>query len=223
VDNQGFGVDDYASCPYTDIQPDGTEKGGDTFLVESGLMASPYPESYYTDFTTGDSRVASNKKLQLDKTKFPGYDSTTSPPKLGKIDLYSGGATIAGMTDGTSNCLGFYEDSGRSEYYWEVSGGYLDPVTDTARRHWRWAEPDTASGVSRKINNNKSPMGGSTACPWNVHDCGLNNEIFSFHPGGANALFCDGSVRFLRESLNTIVLRALITRAGGEVISSDSY
>jgi prepilin-type processing-associated H-X9-DG protein len=39
--------------------------------------------------------------------------------------------------------------------------------------------------------------------------------------GGFNALLCDGSVRFLRESINPATLRLLITRDGGEVVSSD--
>ncbi|MGC8642029.1 MAG: DUF1559 domain-containing protein [Isosphaeraceae bacterium] len=45
----------------------------------------------------------------------------------------------------------------------------------------------------------------------------------SAHPGGFNAAFADGSVRFIKLSINPTTLRALITRAGGEVISSDSY
>ncbi len=45
----------------------------------------------------------------------------------------------------------------------------------------------------------------------------------SNHPGGFNALFADGSVRFIKKSINELVWRALITRAGGEVVSSDSY
>jgi prepilin-type processing-associated H-X9-DG protein len=45
----------------------------------------------------------------------------------------------------------------------------------------------------------------------------------SNHPGGFNAAFADGSVRFLRDTINPMVLRALITRAGGEVVSSDQY
>ncbi len=209
-DMQGYGVDDYATVPYTDIRPDGTEKGGDTFLTAGGLMGTPYPNGLMTDMSGGDSTVASNKKVHLDPTK-------------GKIDPFYAGAKIAVITDGTSNTWAVYEDSGRCEKYWETSGGYLDPVTGTSRRHWRWAEPDTASGVSRKINNNKTPYGGGANCPWNVHDCGPNNESFSFHPGGVNVLFLDGSVRFLKETVATTVVRALVTRQGGEVISADAY
>jgi prepilin-type processing-associated H-X9-DG protein len=45
----------------------------------------------------------------------------------------------------------------------------------------------------------------------------------STHPGGVNTLFADGSVRFIKTTINQQVLKALITRAGGEVISADSY
>jgi prepilin-type processing-associated H-X9-DG protein len=40
----------------------------------------------------------------------------------------------------------------------------------------------------------------------------------SSHPGGFNALFCDGSVRFIKTTIDLDVLKALITRDGGEVI-----
>jgi prepilin-type processing-associated H-X9-DG protein len=53
-------------------------------------------------------------------------------------------------------------------------------------------------------------------------DGGKNDEISSYHANGANVLLADGSVRFLKDSVNLRVLRALITRAGGEVVSGDS-
>jgi len=51
----------------------------------------------------------------------------------------------------------------------------------------------------------------------------LLTEVGGHFAGGFNALFCDGSVRFIRETVNLQVLRALVTRNGGEVISSDSF
>ncbi len=48
-------------------------------------------------------------------------------------------------------------------------------------------------------------------------------EASSKHPGGVNALFADGSVHFIKNSVNAYTWRALGTIAGGEVISSDSY
>ena len=45
----------------------------------------------------------------------------------------------------------------------------------------------------------------------------------SFHPGGANVALLDGSVRFVKSSVAYMTWFALGTRAGGEVISSDSY
>jgi prepilin-type N-terminal cleavage/methylation domain-containing protein/prepilin-type processing-associated H-X9-DG protein len=45
----------------------------------------------------------------------------------------------------------------------------------------------------------------------------------SFHAGGVNVAFLDGSVRFVKDSVSPQTWWALATRAGGEVISADSY
>lgn len=45
----------------------------------------------------------------------------------------------------------------------------------------------------------------------------------SLHPGGADCLFGDGHVRFVRESVEASVWRALATRSGGEVIAAESF
>ena len=45
----------------------------------------------------------------------------------------------------------------------------------------------------------------------------------SNHPGGVNALFCDGHVQFIKDSVNLATWRGLSTRSGGEVVSADSY
>jgi prepilin-type N-terminal cleavage/methylation domain-containing protein/prepilin-type processing-associated H-X9-DG protein len=45
----------------------------------------------------------------------------------------------------------------------------------------------------------------------------------SLHPGGANFVFGDGSVKFVKESVNLALYRALGTRSGAEVVSGDAY
>jgi prepilin-type processing-associated H-X9-DG protein len=45
----------------------------------------------------------------------------------------------------------------------------------------------------------------------------------SKHPGGVNFLFGDGSVKFLKNSINRVTIAALGSRNGGEVISADAY
>jgi prepilin-type N-terminal cleavage/methylation domain-containing protein/prepilin-type processing-associated H-X9-DG protein len=45
----------------------------------------------------------------------------------------------------------------------------------------------------------------------------------SRHPGGVNAAFIDGSVHFIKNSINLYTWQSLGTTQGGEVISSDSY
>lgn len=48
-------------------------------------------------------------------------------------------------------------------------------------------------------------------------------ELGGLFPGGFDGLFADGSVRFFKSSINEKILRALFTRAGGEVISADQF
>ena len=55
------------------------------------------------------------------------------------------------------------------------------------------------------------------------NNAGANDELYSFHPGGINCLFGDGSVHFIKNSINPVTLRGLVTLNGGEVLSSDSY
>ena len=45
----------------------------------------------------------------------------------------------------------------------------------------------------------------------------------SYHPGGVNIGFCDGSVRFIKNSINPTTWLALGSIAGGEIVSSDAY
>jgi prepilin-type processing-associated H-X9-DG protein len=49
------------------------------------------------------------------------------------------------------------------------------------------------------------------------------DDFWSLHPGGCNFLFCDGSVRFIKETVNPQIFSFLSTRASGEVVSADQF
>jgi prepilin-type processing-associated H-X9-DG protein len=69
---------------------------------------------------------------------------------------------------------------------------------------------------STYYNCNMEHWGGDFDAP------GMYN-LSSYHPGGANVAFADGSVRFIKSSTAWPTIWALGSRAGGEVLSSDSY
>lgn len=61
---------------------------------------------------------------------------------------------------------------------------------------------------------------------WRDPARGINRSSDGFggpYPGGANVLFADGSVRFLKNTIDPRVLKALSTPAGGESLSADAY
>ena len=108
----------------------------------------------------------------------------------------------------------------------------IRPVPQGQRRAWRWGEANGVGlGVSGVINNNWRPMRVQVAYPQpgdpafgTTNQAGANQEPFSYHPGGCNSSpFGDGSVRFLKETTSVLVLRKIISAAGGEVVSSDQY
>jgi prepilin-type N-terminal cleavage/methylation domain-containing protein/prepilin-type processing-associated H-X9-DG protein len=133
--------------------------------------------------------------------------------------------TIAAITDGTSNSLMVGEMAARPVGYnharqiYVQYGAPVDGVINpTQGGGGAWADPFSYAHLNGSSANGIRGMGGTC-----VMNCTSNNEIFSFHPGGANLLFADGSVHFLKETINPFTMVALVTRAWGEITSSDSY
>ena len=60
-------------------------------------------------------------------------------------------------------------------------------------------------------------------CGWGGGDDGGAIPASSRHSGGVNALFGDGSVKFIKDSISVPIWWALGTSAGGEVVSASSY
>jgi prepilin-type processing-associated H-X9-DG protein len=111
----------------------------------------------------------------------------------------------------------------------------VDPILNsggsmTGRRAYAWADADAAAnGVSgpsnaispgsriAKVNNYSTPTGGPPECRWSVNNCGPNDEPFAFHTGGVNATLGDGSVRFITQGIDAIVLKNLSGANDGKI------
>jgi prepilin-type N-terminal cleavage/methylation domain-containing protein/prepilin-type processing-associated H-X9-DG protein len=166
--------------------------------------------------------------------------ATPARNKLSRVDgMLARGFTMVGqVTDGLSNTVAIGEDAGRDPYFVSpYTESYVGPnqtnatrpVPPGSRRFHRWAEPDCAFGVSGRPNNRYHPDRETTAYanPATAVTAGSNagagDELYSFHAQSVNVLMGDGSVRSLKDSVGLVVLRALISRAGGEVTSADAF
>jgi prepilin-type N-terminal cleavage/methylation domain-containing protein/prepilin-type processing-associated H-X9-DG protein len=102
-----------------------------------------------------------------------------------------------------------------------------------AKSHITWANGNLFdSGMTTALTPNTKvivPGFGSYSWDLDTTDESDGGPIYaaltsdSYHPGGVNILLADGSVRFVKDSINGATWRALGTIAGGEVISGDSY
>jgi prepilin-type N-terminal cleavage/methylation domain-containing protein/prepilin-type processing-associated H-X9-DG protein len=86
----------------------------------------------------------------------------------------------------------------------------------------RWPIVDCEpSNVMVLAHTGPSPMQAWVDVP-NYKGAGAD-DFWSLHPGGCNFLFCDGSVRFVKQTVDPRIFSFLSTRAGGEVLSADQY
>jgi prepilin-type processing-associated H-X9-DG protein len=152
---------------------------------------------------------------------------------------------LASITDGTSNTILLADNA---------YGKVAQLTNDWMGPHW-WTSGLIGDGTFSTMfppNFFKDPFadGGSAFSNQPFFEGSrFTNTVHSFHPGGANFAFCDGSVRFLKDSINSWnpwlitrpdrrspytsvgggplppygVYQALSTRNGGEVVSSDQY
>ncbi len=132
----------------------------------------------------------------------------------GFFDYASGQVVrIASVTDGTSNTLIVgevlpWQDADSN--FWTFNGctaGTTVPLN--------WQTPKTI------CSDAAGPAFGSA--DWQCRFSYASKGFKSAHPGGANFCLADGSVRFLKASINLATYCALGSRAGGEVVRSDAY
>jgi len=118
--------------------------------------------------------------------------------------------TIASITDGTSNT---------------ISMGELIPANRADNNVWGYNGIGHGTTVPMNFFTPLScaTAGGFGTTNWQSRCAYTNTNFQSRHPGGCNFLFADGSIHFLKQTINIHTLCALGSRAGGEVISADQY
>jgi prepilin-type N-terminal cleavage/methylation domain-containing protein/prepilin-type processing-associated H-X9-DG protein len=127
---------------------------------------------------------------------------------------------IKAFTDGTSNTFAAGETAYNNDGSWY--GTQVAACSGANPAFNAWSTNLRLGSNFRTTRNpvNTLPGIGFTA---GGNPCGMNAAFGSRHPGGANFLFADGSVHFIKNSINIPVYWALSTRNEGEVISSDAY
>jgi prepilin-type N-terminal cleavage/methylation domain-containing protein/prepilin-type processing-associated H-X9-DG protein len=128
---------------------------------------------------------------------------------------------LVSFTDGTSNTMLAGEviqsadNSLRGFTWWGDAAGFETWLAPNSLL------PDVTQGycstIFPLIARPNPPCTNSTATQ------GPTFALRSRHPGGVNTVFGDGSVKFLKNTINLFIYRALSTTQGGEVLSSDSY
>lgn len=142
-------------------------------------------------------------------TSYLGVSGLNSEVRDGVLFLNST-VSIADIADGTSNTLMVGERPPSKDLilgWWYAGSGQA----------WN-GDGDSVLGVRTENNSVYGPRCG--AGPYSFGPGRFDNQCDAFHfwsphPGGANFLLCDGSVRFIRYSADP-VFPALATRAGGE-------
>ncbi len=190
---------------------------GDNYCIGCNNMGVTFPtETPYTSWppTAGQPRIGwpgeQGTLLDINCNGGPGY----TPGSLrGMFDVTTGQSVrLASVTDGTSNTIAAGEglpaqraDNNVWEFNSSANGttvpmNYPSPQSCNVPNTDDWGTTNWASVVRTRIRASRANI-----------------------PADANFLFVDGSVHFLKQSINMFTYCALGSRNGGEVISSDAY
>jgi prepilin-type N-terminal cleavage/methylation domain-containing protein/prepilin-type processing-associated H-X9-DG protein len=194
-------------CPAT---PDPGRLDGDPSIGWSPIVAC----GDYSGFYGVDPRLQALGLVTFSGVDCGGFSETTL-------------LRFADFTDGLSNTILVTESAGKPDLY--QAGRLVGTPTTAYVQGGGWSRPASEiallSGSSPDGTILPGPCGINctngqqvTTYPdpfWGVNGTG---QIYGFHTGGVNALFADGSVHFISQTIPINTLAALITRNGGESV-----
>ena len=192
-----------------------------------------YKDSGYTDTTSGyltapgsgggggpgnattDYAAVVGINYTLMKTIYSNWPYPSPPTVLTANDV----TKITQVTDGMSNSVMMVECAARGPYNAQYFGKVMNGANNSGGG---WANPSNGlTPWGYNFNPTSGDHGGPTGpC---VINCSNVYAIYSFHNGGCNMLFGDGSVRFIRDRITWQEMAALLTRAYSETVDSSAY
>lgn len=119
---------------------------------------------------------------------------------------------LSQISDGLSNSFMLFEIGGRPTVYNRAH--LVNGQTNSFGRFWANHENwfATHGNFTDESGNDRNN------CDGQMINCTNLEEVYSFHPGGANFTYGDGSVHFISEDLDIVIFAALHSRAGSEVV-----
>ena len=197
-----------------------------TFLCPSDAYVQPQftvVDSTTSNLTLGTPicDVASSNYVGCvgsgDPSSLYPYNPTDDPPGRDNgngLFFRNRSVRVSDITDGTSQTIAVGEKS-----------------QNLARATWTGAVTNAAVPITLlQAEDGLSPEGGDALVVAHTGELdGPNSkpahadQFWSLHPGGAQFLFADGSVRFLKEKRPLPIFQAMATRAGGEILSAEQF
>jgi prepilin-type N-terminal cleavage/methylation domain-containing protein/prepilin-type processing-associated H-X9-DG protein len=199
-------------CPSSPLKeqafgaPNNTNGNSDLIPPGSGGQPAAIPHYYGVNGPRGNNPAGA--PYPVGTARHEGVPAATSG-----VFQRDGSITLPGISDGTSNTLMVAEMS------------WVSPRYGTRYRSWvRGGEeyrgvvagrPSFVVSGRNVTNPINSIFTANLIVPYNDIPFG------SMHSGGMNGCYGDGSVRFLRQSLDMAAYRALASRNGGEVLAAN--
>jgi prepilin-type N-terminal cleavage/methylation domain-containing protein/prepilin-type processing-associated H-X9-DG protein len=222
--------------------------GGSAAMFYGGTNPALYPYDETNNIYLGVFNVQINESAPQPAPPPSGTVITTNTSNYLAV---MSKVTMASITDGTSN-TGMFAETKMSPYantfYPAIYSGST-PYSPFMVYAWcgPWSNQVYPQGCGNWASANDCFLMGYRGGEWyrNIpatgyyshtippnyqqNDCdnsavqGGHGAARSYHPGGVNGAFCDGSVHFFKNSINATTWFALGTKGGGEVVSADSY
>jgi prepilin-type N-terminal cleavage/methylation domain-containing protein/prepilin-type processing-associated H-X9-DG protein len=190
-----------------------------TFVAGLNLPASALQYTAAPSDYTGINGVRASLWKNLAKNGYPAVTRTTDAEGILGSDVP---CPLLSVTDGLSNTILLGEVAGKPNWYVRGQQRPVPAPYQSALEGGGWGDlmigDNWLAGTDTDCTTD-NPAGLATV----IGTCNrrFNGEdmfgLYSFHPGGVNVLLGDGSVRFLSNATDPLVVLQLITKAGGEV------